>query len=136
MVLSQYVETRHAARPLEDGAGGIGYLLKDRVADGSEFVDALKRLVGGGSVIDPEVISLLMKRQRGEGELDRLTDREREILGAMAQGRSNGAIGRDLHLSPTTVEPHVGAIFSRLRLEPTADDHRRVLAVLAYLRSG
>lgn len=135
MVLSQYVETRHVARLLEDGTGGVGYLLKDRVADGQEFVDALGRLVGGGSVIDPEVIARLMHRGRQQDELDRLTDREREILAAMAEGRSNGAIGRDLHLSPKTVETHVGAIFSKLGLEPANDDHRRVLAVLAYLRS-
>ena len=135
MVLSQYVETRHVARLLEDGAGGVGYLLKDRVADGQEFVDALERLVLGGSVIDPEVIARLMRRGRNERELDRLTEREREILAAMAEGRSNGAIGRDLHLSPKTVETHVGAIFSKLGLEPAADDHRRVLAVLAYLRT-
>lgn len=135
MVLSQYVETRHVARLLEDGAGGVGYLLKDRVADGQEFVDALERLVAGGSVIDPEVIARLMRRGRNERELDRLTEREREILGAMAEGRSNGAIGRDLHLSPKTVETHVGAIFAKLGLEPAADDHRRVLAVLAYLRT-
>jgi DNA-binding NarL/FixJ family response regulator len=135
MVLSQYVETRHVARLLEGGAGGVGYLLKDRVADGHEFVDALERLVAGGSVIDPEVIARLMRRGRTERELDRLTEREREILGAMAEGRSNGAIGRDLHLSPKTVETHVGAIFSKLGLEPAADDHRRVLAVLAYLRT-
>ena len=135
MVLSQYVETRHVARLLEDGAGGVGYLLKDRVADGQEFVDALERLVAGGSVIDPEVIARLMRRGRNERELDRLTEREREILAAMAEGRSNGAIGRDLHLSPKTVETHVGAIFSKLGLEPAADDHRRVLAVLAYLRT-
>jgi len=135
MVLSQYVETRHVARLLEDGAGGVGYLLKDRVADGQEFVDALERLIAGGSVIDPDVIARLMRRGRNERELDRLTDREREILAAMAEGRSNGAIGRDLHLSPKTVETHVGAIFSKLGLEPAADDHRRVLAVLAYLRT-
>jgi serine/threonine-protein kinase len=135
MVLSQYVETRHVARLLEDGAGGVGYLLKDRVADGQEFVDALARLVDGGSVIDPEVIGRLMRRGRNERELDRLTEREREILAAMAEGRSNGAIGRDLHLSSKTVETHVGAIFSKLGLEPAADDHRRVLAVLAYLRT-
>jgi len=135
MVLSQYVETRHVARLLEDGAGGVGYLLKDRVADGQEFVDALERLVAGGSVIDPEVIARLMRHGRTERELDRLTDREREILAGMAEGRSNGAIGRDLHLSPKTVETHVGAIFSKLGLEPAADDHRRVLAVLAYLRA-
>jgi DNA-binding NarL/FixJ family response regulator len=136
MVLSQYVETRHVARLLEDGAGGVGYLLKDRVADGQEFVDALGRLVAGGSVIDPEVIARLMQRGRQERELDRLTDREREVLASMAEGRSNGAIGRDLHLSPKTVETHVGAVFAKLGLEPAADDHRRVLAVLAYLRTG
>jgi DNA-binding NarL/FixJ family response regulator len=135
MVLSQYVETRHVARLLEDGAGGVGYLLKDRVADAREFVDSLERLIGGGSAIDPEVIGRLMGRGRTERELDRLTEREREILAAMAEGRSNGAIGRDLHLSPKTVETHVGAIFSKLGLEPAADDHRRVLAVLAYLRT-
>jgi DNA-binding NarL/FixJ family response regulator len=135
MVLSQYVETRHVARLLEDGAGGVGYLLKDRVADGREFLDALGRLVDGGSVIDPEVIARLMQRGRQQDEIERLTDREREILAAMAEGRSNRAIGRDLHLSPKTVETHVGAIFSKLGLEPATDDHRRVLAVLAYLRS-
>lgn len=136
MVLSQYVETRHVARLFEDGSGGVGYLLKDRVADGQEFVDALGRLVAGGSAIDPEVIAHLMHRGRREGELDRLTEREREILAAMAEGRSNGAIGRDLHLSTKTVETHVGAIFSKIGLEPAADDHRRVLAVLAFLRAS
>jgi DNA-binding NarL/FixJ family response regulator len=135
MVLSQYVETRHVARLLEDGAGGVGYLLKDRVVDGQEFVDALRRLLVGGSVIDPEVIARLMQRGRQLDELARLTERERQILAAMAEGRSNGATARDLHLSPKTVETHVGSIFSKLGLEPANDDHRRVLAVLAYLRS-
>jgi DNA-binding NarL/FixJ family response regulator len=136
MVLSQYVETRHVARLLEDGAGGVGYLLKDRVADGREFVDALARLVSGGTAIDPEVIGRLMQRGRQERELDRLTPREREILAAMAEGRSNGAISHALFLSTKTVETHVGAIFSKLGLEPAADDNRRVLAVLAFLRFG
>jgi DNA-binding NarL/FixJ family response regulator len=135
LVLSQYVETRHVARLLEDGAGGVGYLLKDRVADGREFVDAVRRVAAGGSVIDPEVISHLMGRGRTDAELARLTDREREILAAMAEGRSNAAIGRELFLSPKTVETHVGAIFSKLGLEPTVDDNRRVLAVVTYLRS-
>jgi DNA-binding NarL/FixJ family response regulator len=106
------------------------------MADGQEFVDALGRLVAGGSPIDAEVIAHLMHRGRKEGELDRLTEREREILAAMAEGRSNGAIGRDLHLSPKTVETHVGAIFSKLGLEPAADDHRRDLAVLSFLRAS
>jgi DNA-binding NarL/FixJ family response regulator len=135
LVLSQYVETRHVAKLLADGAGGVGYLLKDRVADGQEFVDAVRRLAAGGSVIDPEIIARLMQRGRTDGELDRLTEREREILAAMAEGRSNAAISRELFLSPKTVETHVGAIFSKLGLEPAADDNRRVLAVLAYLRS-
>ena len=135
MVLSQYVETRHVDRLLADGAGGVGYLLKDRVGNGDEFVDAIRRLVAGGSVIDPEVIARLMQRGGSGGRLDVLTDREREVLAAMADGRSNGAIARDLFLSPKTVETHVGAIFSKLGLEPAEDDHRRVLAVLAYLRA-
>jgi DNA-binding NarL/FixJ family response regulator len=136
MVLSQYIETRHVARLFDDGAGGVGYLLKDRVADGQEFIDSLERLVEGSSVIDPQVIAQLMRRGRQGEELDRLTGREREILAAMAEGRSNSAIGRDFFLSPKTVETHVGAIFSKLGLEPAADDHRRVLAVLAYLRAA
>jgi len=136
MVLSQYIETRHVARLLEDGGGGVGYLLKDRVADGREFIDSLERLVAGGSVIDPQVIGRLLQRGRQSDELDRLTEREREILAAMAEGRSNAAIGRDLFLSSKTVETHVGAIFAKLGLEPAADDHRRVLAVLAYLRAA
>ena len=135
MVLSQYVETRHVARLLEDGAGGVGYLLKDRVADGQEFIDSLERLVEGSSVIDPQVIGQLMRRRRQGEELGRLTDREREILAAMAEGRSNSAIGREFFLSSKTVETHVGAIFAKLGLEPAADDHRRVLAVLTYLRA-
>jgi DNA-binding NarL/FixJ family response regulator len=136
LVLSQYVETRHAVRLLEDGADGVGYLLKDRVADGAEFVDALRRVAAGGSAIDPEVVSRLLTRAREGDDLARLTEREREILGAMAEGRSNRAIGEALFLSPKTVESHVGSIFAKLGLEPTADDHRRVLAVLAYLRAS
>jgi DNA-binding NarL/FixJ family response regulator len=134
LVLSQYVETRHLARLMDDGSGGIGYLLKDRVADGSAFIDAVRRVAAGGSAIDPEVVARLLKRT--VDELAALTDREREILGAMAEGLSNGAISEVLHLSPKTVESHVGAIFSKLGLEPASDQHRRVLAVLTYLRSA
>jgi DNA-binding NarL/FixJ family response regulator len=133
LVLSQYVETRHLERLMDDGNGGIGYLLKDRVADGAAFIDAVRRVADGGSAIDPEVVARLLKRRQG---VDALTDREREILAAMAEGRSNAAIGEELHLSPKTVESHVGAIFAKLGLEPAADQHRRVLAVLAYLRSA
>ena len=136
LVLSQYVETRHAVRLLEDGAGGIGYLLKDRVADGAEFIDALRRVAAGGSAIDPEVVARLLTRAREGDDLARLTEREREILAAMAEGRSNRAIGEALFLSPKTVETHVGSIFAKLGLEPAADDHRRVLAVLTYLRAA
>ena len=135
LVLSHYVETRHVARLLDDGGGGVGYLLKDRVADGQEFVDAVRRVAAGGSAIDPEVVARLIRLGRADGELDRLTDREREILAAMAEGRSNAAISRELYLSPKTVETHVSAIFSKLGLEPAPDDNRRVLAVLTYLRS-
>jgi len=134
LVLSQYVETRHLERLMHDGAGGIGYLLKDRVADGAAFIDAVRRVADGGSAIDPEVVARLVRRT--SGELDALTEREREILAAMAEGRSNTAISHELHLSPKTVESHVGAIFSKLGLEPATDQHRRVVAVLAYLRAG
>jgi DNA-binding NarL/FixJ family response regulator len=136
MVLSQYVETRHAIRLIENDARGIGYLLKDRVADSSEFTDALRRVATGGTAIDPEIVERLLGRNREEHELDRLSQREREILAGMAEGRSNQAIADRLFLSARTVETHVGSIFTRLGLEPTPDDHRRVLAVLAYLRSG
>jgi DNA-binding NarL/FixJ family response regulator len=136
MVLSQYVETRHAIRLLEDDARGIGYLLKDRVADGREFTDAVRRVATGGTAIDPEIVARLLGRSREEHELDRLSPRERQILAGMAEGRSNQAIADRLYLSARTVETHVGSIFTRLGLELTPDDHRRVLAVLAYLRSG
>jgi DNA-binding NarL/FixJ family response regulator len=135
LLLSQYVETAHAIRLLERGAGGIGYLLKDRVSDVREFVDAVRRVATGGSAIDPEVVSELLVRRRRHDLVGGLSDREREVLNLMAEGRSNAAIANTLHMSEKTVEGHVRSIFSKLDLEPAPDDHRRVLAVLVYLRS-
>jgi DNA-binding NarL/FixJ family response regulator len=135
LVLSQYVETHHAMQLLEDGARGVGYLLKDRVADVAEVADAVRRVAGGGSVIDAEVVAQLVGRRRTRNPIQELTDREREVLALMAEGRSNQAICQRLFLSPKTVEAHVHSIFTRLDLPATPDDHRRVLAVLAFLRS-
>lgn len=135
LVLSQYVETQHALRLLRDTPENVGYLLKDRVSDIDEFADAVRRIARGGSVIDPEVVAQLLGRRSEDHALDALTDREREILALMAEGRSNQAICERLFLSPKTIETHVGSIFSKLGLLPAADDHRRVLAVLTYLRS-
>jgi DNA-binding NarL/FixJ family response regulator len=134
LVLSQYVETEFALRIVNEGRGGVGYLLKDRVADVAEFGDSVKRVARGGSVVDPEVVSLLVNRRRAHGPLDELTEREREVLALMAEGRSNQAISERLFITPKTVEAHIASIFSKLELLPTGDDHRRVLAVLAYLR--
>ncbi len=136
LVLSQYVESHHAVKLLESGSGGVGYLLKDRVADVGELAEAVRRVASGGSVIDPEVVAQLLRRQRERDPLDALTQREREILALMAEGRSNQAICDRLFLSPKTVETHVGHIFDKLGLLPAADDHRRVLAVVAFLRAG
>jgi DNA-binding NarL/FixJ family response regulator len=135
LVLSQYVETHHAMQLLEDGARGVGYLLKDRVADVTEVMDAVRRVAGGGSVIDAEVVAQLVGRRRTRNPIQELTDREREVLALMAEGRSNQAICQRLFLSPKTVEAHVRNIFTRLDLPATPDDHRRVLAVLAFLRT-
>jgi len=132
LVFSQYVEARYAATLLEDGARGIGYLLKDRVADVSEFVEALGRVAAGGTALDPEIVTALLNTNRGGG-LAALTPREREVLGLMAQGRSNAAIGRALTVSDGAVEKHIGNVFAKLGLEPGADEHRRVAAVLKYL---
>jgi DNA-binding NarL/FixJ family response regulator len=134
LVLSQYVETTFALRLVADGAGGVGYLLKDRVEDLEDFADAIRRVAHGGSVIDPEVVAQLVGRSRGPVPLDDLTQREREVLALMAEGRSNLAISERLFLAPKTVEAHIANIFSKLGLAPAADDHRRVLAVLAHLR--
>jgi len=135
LLLSQYVETTHALRLLERGAARIGYLLKDRVVDVREFTDAVRRVAGGGSAIDPEVVSQLLVRRRSRDLVGDLSEREQEVLHLMAEGRSNAAIGARLHLSEKTVEGHVRSIFSKLDLEPAAEDHRRVLAVLTYLKA-
>jgi DNA-binding NarL/FixJ family response regulator len=135
LVLSQYVEPHHAMQLLEDGAQGVGYLLKDRVANVGEVVDAVRRVGVGGSVIDPEVVAQLLGRRRARNPVQELSEREREVLALMAEGRSNLAICQRLFLSPKTVEGHVRSIFTRLDLAATPDDHRRVLAVLAFLRA-
>jgi DNA-binding NarL/FixJ family response regulator len=132
LVLSQYVEERYAVELISAGAGGVGYLLKERVADVAEFVDAVRRVARGGTCIDQEVISQLMARGR-RNPIDALTPREREVLGLMAQGLSNTAIARALTVSDGAVEKHVGNIFAKLGLEPSQEEHRRVRAVLAYL---
>jgi DNA-binding NarL/FixJ family response regulator len=134
LVLSQYVETRYAVDLLRDDPAGVGYLLKERVTRLADLADAVRRVAAGESVIDPEVVGRLLGRQRRHSPLDELTPREREILGLMAEGRSNPAIAERLTLELKTVEGHVRAIFSKLGLEPTIEAHRRVLAVLAYLR--
>jgi DNA-binding NarL/FixJ family response regulator len=131
LVLSQYVEQTYAAELLADGRGGIGYLLKDRVADTSEFVAAVRRVAEGGTALDPEVVRQLVARR---GSLSQLTPREREVLALMAEGRSNAGIAETLVVSESAVEKHVGRIFEKLALPPADSDHRRVLAVLAYLR--
>jgi DNA-binding NarL/FixJ family response regulator len=134
LVLSQYVETSFALRLVADGEGGMGYLLKDRVDDPEELSDAIRRIARGGSVIDPEVVAQLVGRRRTRVPLDDLTEREREVLALMAEGRSNQAICDRLFLAPKTVEAHIANIFSKLELLPAPDDHRRVLAVLAHLK--
>ena len=134
LVFSQYVETQFASRLLADDARGLGYLLKDRVADVGEFLAALERIAGGQTVLDPEVVTQLMGASRGDDGLGRLTPREREVLELMAQGRSNGAIAEALFLSYGAVEKNVTSIFDKLDLPQDAADHRRVLAVLRYLR--
>ncbi|HSJ49955.1 MAG TPA: response regulator transcription factor [Actinomycetota bacterium] len=133
LVLSQYVEERYAADLLAQNTSGIGYLLKDRVADVSEFVEAVRRVGQGGTALDPEVVSQILARSRRRDPLDRLTPRERDVLGLMAEGRSNSAIGERLFLSASAVEKHVSSIFSKLDLHTTDQDHRRVLAVLRWL---
>jgi len=133
LVLSQYVEERYAAQLLASARGGVGYLLKDRVADVAEFIDALRRVAAGGTALDPEVVSQLLLRGHSD-PLDRLTPREREVLQLMAEGRSNAGIGGELVLSEGAVGKHIGNIFAKLDLPPAEGDHRRVLAVLRFLK--
>ncbi len=135
LVLSAYVEDSYAADLLADGSGGIGYLLKERVGKVEKFLDALQRIVDGGTVLDPEVVSQLMVRRRADDPLRTLTPREREVLGLMAEGHANGAIAGLLVVSETAVSKHIGNIFAKLGLPPTDTGHRRVLAVLAHLKA-
>jgi DNA-binding NarL/FixJ family response regulator len=135
LLLSQYVEDRYLGELLATGAEGVGYLLKDRLAEVERLADAVRRVAARGSVLDPEVVARMLGRSRGEGPLDVLTGREREVLGLMAEGRTNRAIAGELFLSERAVERHVTSIFTKLDLPPTEQDHRRVLAVLAYLRA-
>ena len=134
LVLSQYVERTYAAELLSDGRGGVGYLLKDRVADVREFVDAVRRVAEGGTAMDPEAVAQLLGSREEDGPLDDLTPREREVLGLMAEGRTNHAIAETLVVTEGAVEKHVSNIFGKLGLPPSDADHRRVLAVLAFLR--
>jgi len=135
LLLSQYVEDRYLAELLASGAEGVGYLLKDRIAEVERLTEAVERVGAGGSVLDPEVVGQMLGRSRDKHPLDDLTDREREVLGLMAEGRTNRAIAEELFISERAVERHVTSIFSKLDLPPAKEDHRRVLAVLTYLRS-
>jgi DNA-binding NarL/FixJ family response regulator len=135
LVLSQYVEAAYAMELLAESAEGVGYLLKDRVSDVNEFADAVRRVGEGGSALDPTIVSQLVGRRRRDDPIDQLTPREREVLGLMAEGRSNSGIAEQLVVTDRAVEKHVTSIFSKLRLPAASEDHRRVLAVLAYLRS-
>jgi DNA-binding NarL/FixJ family response regulator len=133
LVLSQYVEQLYARELLADGTGGIGYLLKDRVFDSAQFVEAIRRVAAGGTAMDPEVIARLLARNTDNDAVSALSPREREVLGLMAEGRSNAAIGQQLVITERAVAKHTASIFLRLGLQPSEDDNRRVLAVLAYL---
>jgi DNA-binding NarL/FixJ family response regulator len=135
LVLSSYVEPTYAQELLAENAEGLGYLLKDRVSDVDDFADAVKRVGAGGSALDPEVVSLLMGRSRENDPLTELTPREREVLGLMAEGRTNAAIAEQLVVTERAVEKHVTSIFSKLRLPASGEDHRRVLAVLRFLEA-
>jgi DNA-binding NarL/FixJ family response regulator len=136
LVLSQYVEEGYALDLVGESAGGVGYLLKDRVADVERFVDSVRRVADGGSALDPEVVSQLVGRARRDDPLAELTPRERQVLELMAEGRTNAAIARALVVTDRAIEKHVASIFGKLRLPPSQDDHRRVLAVLAWLNAS
>ena len=133
LVLSQYVEQLYARELLAEGSGGLGYLLKDRVLDSAQFVDAVRRVAAGGTAMDPEVIARLLARNSGVGSLAALSPREREVLALMAEGRSNAAIAQRMVITERAVAKHTASIFAKLDLQPSDDDNRRVLAVLAYL---
>ncbi|MFF3666007.1 LuxR C-terminal-related transcriptional regulator [Microtetraspora malaysiensis] len=135
LVFSQYIETRYAAQLLANGANGVGYLLKERVADIKDFLAALDRIAAGETVLDPEVVTQIMGASRRAESLGTLTPRERDVLAMMAEGRSNNAIAKALFLSSGSVEKHVTQIFTKLGLSPSESDHRRVLAVLRYLQA-
>jgi DNA-binding NarL/FixJ family response regulator len=135
LLLSQYVEERYVMELLADGAEGIGYLLKDRVADVDRFIDAVRRVASGGSALDPEVVAQMVGRRRQDRPLSDLTPREGQVLALMAEGRTNRAICEDLSVTERAVERHVTSIFGKLGLHATAQDHRRVLAVLTFLRA-
>jgi len=136
LIVSQYVEQAYATELLADGRGGLGYLLKDRIMDVDDFVSAVRRVGEGGAAFDPEVVAQLLSRRRADSPLDALSPRELEVLGLMAEGRSNAAIAARLVLTVGAVEKHVANILTKLRLPPSSEDHRRVLAVLAYLRDS
>jgi DNA-binding NarL/FixJ family response regulator len=136
LIVSQYVEHAYASELLADGRGGLGYLLKDRIMDVDDFVAAVRRVGDGGTALDPEVVAQLLSRRRAGTPLDALSPRELEVLGLMAEGRSNAAIASRLVLTVGAVEKHVAGILTKLRLPPSSEDHRRVLAVLAYLRES
>lgn len=136
VVLSQHIDERYAFELLQGSAEGVGYLLKDRVAEVAAFTDALRRVAAGGSVLDPEVVGQLLGRRKGEDPLDRLTPREREVLALMAEGHSNSRIAEELVVTGRAIEKHVTSIFSKLGLTTTEEGHRRVLAVLTYLNKG
>ncbi len=136
LILSQYLDAGFAVRVATEGEGGLGYLLKDRVSDLEDFAEAVRRVGRGGVVIDPSVVAQLVGRRRVKGPLDELSDREREVLALMAEGRSNLAIADRLFVTEKTVEAHIASVFSKLGLLPATDDHRRVLAVLTYLRAS